>query len=126
MPCSFRTTAAAALLITAMISGAARAQEAETATPRVLTFGAESARAGQPVVLRGSAMAPRKAPAAAAASTSGYQVVGGQRLWFYDPETKDVRSCINQQTSTVGVRIVRCATGTLGGYRRTFGVTFQP
>jgi hypothetical protein len=107
-----------------MVSGAARAQEAETATPRVLTFGSASVRDSQPVVLRGSATAPRQAPAAAEAAP-GYQVVGGQRLWFFDPETKDVRSCINQQTSTVGVRIVRCTTGTLGGYRRTFGVTFQ-
>jgi hypothetical protein len=122
---SLRAAAAAALLVAATLPGASRAQEAETATPRVLTFGSESARAGQPVVLRGSAIAPRKAPATAEAA-SGYQIVAGQRLWLYDPETKDVRSCINQQTSTVGVRIVRCATGTLGGYRRTFGVTFQP
>jgi hypothetical protein len=76
-------------------------------------------------LLRGSALAPQAAPAIAP-SGPRYQIAAGQRLWFFDPETRDIRSCINQQTSTVGVRIVRCYPGTLDGYRRTFGVTFQP
>ena len=99
-------TAAAGLLIATTLHGQALAAEADAA-PNVLTFGDRAETGDRPVVLRGSAGA-------------------GQRLWFFDPETRDIRSCINQQTSTVGVRIVRCYPGTLGGYRRTFGVTFQP
>jgi hypothetical protein len=103
----------------------AQAGAAESSTARVVTFGDTATNGEAPVILRGSAVAPQ---AALAVTPSGqrYQVAAGRRLWFFDPVTKDIRSCINQQTSTVGVRIVRCYRGSLGGYRRTFGPTFQP
>jgi len=103
----------------------AQAGAAESSTARILPFGAAAPNGDQPVVLRGSAVAPQAAPAAPPAGQR-YQVAAGQRLWFFDPVTQDIRSCINQQTSTVGVRLVRCFGGSLGGYRRTFGPTFQP
>jgi hypothetical protein len=37
-----------------------------------------------------------------------------------------VRGCINQDTFTVGVRVIRCTSGELGRYGRTFGPDFQP
>jgi hypothetical protein len=98
---------------------------AETSTPRMLTFGEPTATGDQPVILRGSAVAPRPAPEVVP-SDQRYQVAAGRRLWFFDPVTQDIRSCINQRTSTVGVRIVRCYPGSLSGYRRTFGPAFQP
>jgi hypothetical protein len=117
----FGAVAAAGLLIQVGTLAAA----AETSTPRMLTFG-EAATAGeQPVILRGSAIGPRPAPEAVP-SYQRYQIAAGRRLWFFDPVTQDIRSCINQQTSTVGVRIVRCYPGSLSGYRRTFGPAFQP
>jgi hypothetical protein len=117
----FGAVAAAGLLIQVGTLGAA----AETSTPRMLTFGEAAATADQPVILRGSAIAPKSAPEVAP-SYQRYQIAAGRRLWFFDPETQDIRSCINQPTSTVGVRIVRCYPGSLSGYRRTFGPAFQP
>jgi hypothetical protein len=118
----FGAVAAAGLLIQVGTLPAA----AETSTPRMLTFGEGAAAiADQPVVLRGSAVAPRPAPEAVP-SYQRYQVAAGRRLWFFDPVTQDIRSCINERTSTVGVRIVRCYPGSLSGYRRTFGPAFQP
>jgi hypothetical protein len=115
---------AAGLLIATMLHGEGLTAEADT-TPHVLTFGDRVGTGTQPVVLRGSAIAPAASPAVESAAPQ-YQIAAGRRLWFFDPKTRDIRSCINQQTSTVGVRIVRCYPGTLGRYRRTFGVTFQP
>jgi hypothetical protein len=116
----FGTVAAVGFLVVA----GAQAGAAETAAPRMQTFG-DAANGDRPVILRGSAVAPQAAPAVTPAGQR-YQVAAGQRLWFFDPVTQDIRSCINQQTSTLGVRIVRCYGGSLGGYRRTFGPTFQP
>jgi hypothetical protein len=117
-------TAAAGLVIATALHGQALAAETD-AVPNVLTFGDRAETGDRPVVLRGSAVAPKAGPAVVP-SEARYQIAAGRRLWFFDPETRDIRSCINQQTSTVGVRIVRCYPGTLNGYRRTFGVTFQP
>ncbi|MGH6905298.1 MAG: hypothetical protein ACREIR_21470 [Geminicoccaceae bacterium] len=116
----FGTVAAVGFLAVAGVQVGA----AETAAPRMQTFG-DVATGERPVILRGSAVAPQAAPAVIP-SGQRYQVAAGQRLWFFDPVTRDIRSCINRQTSTVGVRIVRCYRGSLGGYRRTFGASFQP
>jgi hypothetical protein len=117
----FGTVAAVGFLALAGVQAGA----AESSTARILTFGDPAATGERPVILHGSAVAPQAAPAVTPAGQR-YQVAAGQRLWFFDPETQDIRSCINQQTSTVGVRIVRCYRGSLGGYRRTFGASFQP
>lgn len=120
----FGTAAAAGFLAVAMIPVGTFPAAAEDPTPRLLTFG-EAPATDKPVILRGSAVGPAAAPAVAP-SPERYQVAAGRRLWFFDPETQDIRSCINQQTSTVGLRIVRCYPGSLSGYRRTFGRAFQP
>jgi hypothetical protein len=121
----FGTAAAAGFIAAAVIQAGTPQAAAETPGSRMLTFGDAPPTADKPVFLRGSAVGPKSAPAAAP-SSQRYEVAAGQRLWFFDPETQDIRSCINQQTSTVGVRIVRCYPGSLSGYRRTFGATFQP
>jgi hypothetical protein len=121
----FAGAAAVGLLAAVMVQAGALPAAAESATARMLTFGEAPVSAGQPVILRGSAVAP-KPLAEAAATGPDYQIAGGRRLWFFDPETQDIRSCINQRTSTVGVRIVRCYPGSLSGFRRTFGPAFQP
>ncbi|HZA66748.1 MAG TPA: hypothetical protein VE592_07345 [Geminicoccaceae bacterium] len=117
--------AALGIIAAAMIEVEAPTAAAETATPNVLTLGNAAERGDGPVVLRGSAVGPKAAPAMTP-DGQGYQIAAGRRLWFFDPVTLRIRSCINQQTSTVGVRIVRCYPGSLSNYRRTFGVTFQP
>jgi hypothetical protein len=115
------TVAAVGFLAVAAVQAGA----AESSTARILTFGDAAANAEAPVILRGSAVTPQPAPTVTPAGQR-YQVAAGRRLWFFDPVTQDIRSCINQQTSTVGLRIVRCYGGSLGGYRRTFGASFQP
>jgi hypothetical protein len=120
----FSAVAAAGLLGAAVVQIGALPAAADTSSPGMLSFGAAT-NADRPVILRGSAVAPRAAAADAQASPS-YEVAAGRRLWFFDPETLKIHSCINQQTTTVGVRRVRCYSGSLGGYRRTFGPAFQP
>ena len=95
----FGTVAAVGFLAVAGVQAGA----AESSTARVLTFGDTPTNGEAPVILRGSALAPQAAPAVTPAGQR-YQVAAGQRLWFFDPETQDIRSCINQQTSTVGVK----------------------
>jgi hypothetical protein len=122
------TAAAVGFLAAAMIQIEAPPAAAETATPHVLSLGGAAEIGDAPLILRGSAVGPKSSKSALAATSGGqgYQVAAGQRLWFFDPQTLQIRSCINQQTSTVGVRIVRCYPGSLSGHRRTFGPTFQP
>jgi hypothetical protein len=107
-----------------MISAAAASAETERSSPQVLTLGERAATAAPaPTILRGSAVRPR---AAAVETTDQIQIVGGRRIWLVDRETGEVQSCINRQTSTVGVREVVCTTAELGGYSRTFGPNFHP
>ena len=115
---------AAAGLLAAAVVPLGTPAAAETSSARMLTLG-EAGNADKPVILRGSAAAPRPA-AAAAPSATGYEIAAGRRLWFFDPATLKIRSCINEQTTDVGVRRVRCYSGSLGGYSRTFGPTLQP
>jgi hypothetical protein len=52
-----------------------------------------------------------------------WQVAAGGRLWLIDPATGDLRTCAVRQTSTVGVKEIRCLSGR---FRRTFGPTIAP
>ncbi|MGH6899004.1 MAG: hypothetical protein ACREJ5_21070 [Geminicoccaceae bacterium] len=120
----FGTVTAVGFLAAAAVQVGTLPAAAETSTPHLLTFG-DAANGDRPVILRGSAGGPKSAPAVTP-SYQRHQVAAGRRLWFFDPATQDIRSCINERTSTVGVRIIRCYSGSLSGYRRTFGPAFQP
>ena len=121
----FGAAAAVGLLAAAAIEAGVFPAAAENPPEQLLTFGEVAANGSGPVILRGSAVAPKSAPVATAGVQS-YQMAAGERLWFFDPETQEIRSCINQNTITVGLRIVRCYPGSLGGHRRVFGPLFQP
>jgi hypothetical protein len=105
-------------------AGAVWAQGART-SPEVLALGQRDAAAPAPTILRGSAVEPAAARAAEPA-LQGWQIVAGKRLWLVDPETAEVRSCVNRDTSTVGVREIECTSGELGRHARTFGRNFNP
>ncbi len=110
-----------------LITAATAWGQTERASPQVLTLGQRpEAAPAAPTILRGSAIGPRAAPASVAAIGEGTEIVAGRRLWVVDRDTGEVQSCINRQTSTVGVREVRCTTAELGGYSRTFGPNFRP
>jgi hypothetical protein len=98
----------------------------EDTTPGLLT--AEELKARQPgsgpLILRGSAVGRKAAPAVQSGPTR--QVVAGRRLWLVDPASQDLRTCAVRDTSTVGVREIRCQSGSFGRYSRTFGPAFQP
>jgi hypothetical protein len=105
-----------------LASAGAWAQEAST-PPGVLVL-SERNQQPAPMILRGTP-APRST-AAATESTPGIQIAAGKRLWVIDQASGEVRSCINQQTTTVGLRVVSCTSAELGPYHRTFGRAFQP
>jgi hypothetical protein len=105
-----------------LLTGAgAWAQQAPSA-PQIVTPGEPAARG--PEILRGVPATPPEP--AVADQAPRWQAVGGKRLWLVDQAKGEVRSCINQDTSTVGVRVIRCTTGELGRYGRTFGADFNP
>ena len=106
-----------------LLTGAgAWAQQAPTA-PQIVTPGEPRAQQG-PEILRGRQTTP--AEPVVADQEPRWQVVAGKRLWLVDQAKGEVRSCINQDTSTVGVRVIRCTSGELGRYSRTFGASFTP
>ena len=86
-----------------------------------------SERADQPapMIVRGSPPPARPAPAVAENGLR-WEVLAGKRLWLVDRAEGEVRSCIDRDTSTVGVREIRCTAGELGRYGRTFGAAFKP
>ena len=100
------------------------AQDAAPA-PGVVVLSARSDRPA-PTIVRGRPPAPRPAAVATAAAAPRLQVVGGKRLWLVDRASGEVRSCINRDTSTVGLRVIECTSAELGRYSRTFGADFQP
>ena len=118
--------AAAALGLIALALGPAAAEE--DATPGLLT--AEELRAPAPspgpVILRGSAIGPKRAASAAGATAPRWQIAGGRRLWLVDPAAQEFRVCGLFDTTDVGVRQVRCWTRPIGRYARTFGPAFRP
>jgi hypothetical protein len=104
------------------------------ARPRLIQTGQSSSRpdtiasgeaASPPVILRGSAIAP-KPVAKSVGVGGGVRIAGGRRLWMVDPATQDVRACWVGRTTDVGVRVLRCVSGTTGRYHRGFGRAFQP
>jgi hypothetical protein len=115
-------TAAAIGFVAIVPAPAGAAEDPHLLTPGALRTPDEPGAA--PAILRGSAIDPK--PSVATESDQRYQIAAGEELWFFDPVTLDIRSCINRQTSTVGVRIVRCTPGSLSGFRRTFCRAFQP
>lgn len=117
---------AAALGLFALALAPVAAQEGGTA--RLLTPDELSAPAPGPgpVILRGSAVGPKRAASAAGATAPRLQIAGGRRLWIVDPVTQEFRVCGLFQTPDVGVRQVRCWTRPVGRYARTFGPAFQP
>jgi hypothetical protein len=107
--------------------GPAEAAE-EDAAARLLTpeqLNTPDQPGNAPLILRGSAVGPKRA-AEMHASAARWQIVAGRRLWLADPATKDLRTCAVRDTSTVGVKEIRCLSGSAGRYRRTFGPTFSP
>lgn len=117
---------AAALGLIALALAPVEAAE-EDATPGLLTAEELTAPApgAGPVILRGSAMAPKPAPAVRP-SAARWQVAAGRRLWLVDPASQDLRTCAVRDTSTVGVKEIRCLSGSTSRFRRTFGPAFQP
>ncbi len=113
----------AALGIGLISAGAARA-EAERPSPHVVVLGQRAGAAPAPMILRGSPAQPEAVETASDAD--GTQAVGGRLLWVIDRTTGEVQSCVNYQTSTVGLRAVRCTTAELGNYSRNFGRNFKP
>jgi hypothetical protein len=118
------TAAALGLIAVALAPVEATAQDA---TPGLLTAEELSLPApeSRPLMLRGSAIASKRA-AAASPSAARWQMAAGRRLWLVDPATKDLRTCAVRDTSTVDVEEIRCLSGTFGRYSRTFGPAFQP
>jgi hypothetical protein len=122
--------AAAALGVIALALapiGPVEAAEAD-ASPHLLTAEELSApdRTGDaPLILRGSAIGPKPA-SEVRPSAARWQIAAGRRLWLVDPATKDLRTCAVRKTSTVGVKEIRCLSGSASRFRRTFGPTFAP
>jgi hypothetical protein len=111
---------------TLLIGAAASAADAERQSPNLLVLGQHAGAPAAPTILRGSTATPPAAVAAAPVIGGGTQIVAGQQLWMIDPATGEVQSCLNLQTTTVGVRDIRCTIAELGNYSRTFGPNFHP
>jgi hypothetical protein len=63
----------------------------------------------RPVVQRGEpASGQEEAAVVERAKPSAWQVAAGGRLWAIDPATNELRTCAIHQTSTVGVKVLRC------------------
>ena len=106
-----------------LLTGAGAFAQQATTAPQIVTPGEPRAQQG-PAILRGTPATAAEPQAVEQAPR--WQVVAGKRLWLVDRAEGEVRSCINQDTSTVGVRVIRCTSGELGRYGRTFGAAFQP
>jgi hypothetical protein len=122
--------AAAALGLVALAlapSGPAEAAE-EGTTARLLTFKELSApdrRGAAPVILRGSAVGPRRA-AEVGPGAPQWQIAGGRRLWLLDRVNQEVRVCALVNTPDVGVQEIDCVSQSTSGFARTFGPAFNP
>jgi hypothetical protein len=100
----------------------------EDAPSRLLTPGELSLpdrAASAPVILRGSAVARRSAPAVDAGAQQ-WQIAGGRRLWLIDPVNQEVTGCAVFNTPDVGVQEIQCVSQSTSGYARTFGPAFNP
>jgi hypothetical protein len=94
-------------------SGPAGAAEQEP-TARLLTFKESSApdQRAAPVILRGSAIGPRRA-AEVSPGAQQVQIAGGRRLWMLDPVNQEVRVCTLVNTPDVGVEEIVCVRASL-------------
>jgi hypothetical protein len=100
----------------------------EDASPHLLTpeeLSAPDEPGAAPMILRGSPGDRKPAPDVRP-SAMRWQVVGGRRLWLVDPATEDLRTCAVRDTTQVGVKEIRCLSGSTSRFRRTFGPTFAP
>ena len=100
----------------------------EEVTPHLLTtevLRGPDRPGAAPVILRGSAVERAPTPEVRL-SAPRWQIVAGRRLWLVDPATEDLRTCAVRDTTQVGVKEIRCLSGTAGRYGRTFGPTFTP
>jgi hypothetical protein len=116
MPMPRSLVACLALALSAGLAGAATAQP-DTGTPGAASAGrmivlsdAALQRTESVTVLRGSAIAPRKAPDKPA---DRVQLMAGERLWLVNEATGEVTACRSRKTSTVGRRIIACTSGHL-------------
>jgi hypothetical protein len=116
---------AAGLGILLIAAGGAWAQ-ASRPSPQLLVFGAPQGDRPAPAIVRGAPAQRVERPAAPARDGAPWEIVAGKRLWLVERATGEVRACTDRDTSTVGVREIRCTSGELGRYRRTFGRTFNP
>jgi hypothetical protein len=108
-------------------SGPAEAAGEDT-TARLLTLKELSApdqRGAAPVILRGSAVGPRRAPEVRPGAPQ-WQIAGGRRLWLLDPVNQEVRACAVFDTPDVGVQEIDCVSQSTSGFARTFGPAFNP
>jgi hypothetical protein len=122
--------AAAALGFVALAlapSGPLEAAEQDT-TARLLNLQELSApdpRRAAPVILRGSAVGPRRA-AEVGPGVANWQIAAGRRLWLIDPVNQEVRACAVFNTPDVGVQEIDCVSQSTSGFARTFGPAFNP
>ena len=100
----------------------------ENAGSRLLTPGALSVpdqRSAAPVILRGSAVGPRRASEVRTGAPQ-WQIAGGRRLWLIDPVNQEVTGCAVFNTPDVGVQEIQCVSQSTSGFARTFGPAFNP
>jgi hypothetical protein len=121
-----RTTAITAGIGVLLIGTTAGAADPEQSSPHMLVLGQHAGAAPPPTILRGSVAAPAPETMVENGGGNQTQIVAGQQLWLVDGVTGEVQSCINLQTTTVGVRDIQCTVAELGDYSRTFGPNFHP
>jgi hypothetical protein len=92
-------------------------------SPQVLVLSQRAGAPAAPTILRGSAVQPKTATAEAGGRQA---ILAGQQLWLVDRESGEVQNCISRQSTTVGLREIRCTTAETGRYSRTFGPDFKP
>jgi hypothetical protein len=109
-----------------LIGSSAAWAQATRPSPQLLVFGEPRGEQPAPSIVRGSTAEPAAAPASPARNGERWQIVAGKRLWLVERESGEVRACTDRDTSTVGVREIRCTSGELGRYARSFGRDFNP
>ena len=121
--------AAAALGLVLALAPTSPIRAAEENEPsRLLTPGGPSVvdqPGTAPVILRGSAVGPRRASEVRPGAPQ-LQIAGGRRLWVIDPVNQEVTGCAVFNTPDVGVQQLQCVSQSTTGYARTFGPAFNP
>ena len=99
------------LVIAAALLPIYMSESAPASAEQLLRPGGAGAGNAAPRVLRGSAIAPRPAPAPM--EPGRWQITAGDELWLVNPASGEVVACHLRNTAKVGVRIVRCFTDSL-------------